>query len=92
MRPDARDGGSAMMALGVLRQAGVRDAASGFRQRRELSGGTTPTRERSALRENGDLRRRRGVERPEFIVPGLGDFGDRYFGTFGYSEGLWERD
>jgi len=24
-----------------------------------------------------------------FIVPGLGDFGDRYFGTFGYAEGLW---
>lgn len=24
-----------------------------------------------------------------YIVPGLGDFGDRYYGTFGYEEGLW---
>eukprot|EP00913_Durusdinium_trenchii_P000562 g518.t1 len=24
-----------------------------------------------------------------FIVPGVGDFGDRYYGTSGYAEGLW---
>lgn len=28
----------------------------------------------------------------KFIVPGLGDFGDRYYGTFGYAEGLWGTD
>lgn len=27
-----------------------------------------------------------------FIVPGLGDFGDRYYGTSGYQEGLWGTD
>ena len=25
----------------------------------------------------------------KFIVPGVGDFGDRYYGTTGYAEGLW---
>ena len=30
-----------------------------------------------------------GLNDQKFIVPGLGDFGDRYFGTFGYAEGLW---
>lgn len=28
----------------------------------------------------------------KFIVPGLGDFGDRYYGTMGYAEGLWGTD
>ena len=28
----------------------------------------------------------------KFIVPGLGDYGDRYYGTFGYKEGLWGTD
>ena len=33
-----------------------------------------------------------GLNDRKFIVPGLGDFGDRYFGTFGYDEGLWGCD
>ena len=28
----------------------------------------------------------------EFIVPGLGDYGDRYYGTSGYAEGHWGTD
>ena len=30
-----------------------------------------------------------GLNEKKFIVPGLGDFGDRYFGTAGYAEGFW---
>ena len=28
----------------------------------------------------------------KFIVPGLGDYGDRYYGTAGYAEGYWGTD
>lgn len=30
-----------------------------------------------------------GLDDKKFIVPGLGDFGDRYYGTAGYAEGFW---
>jgi len=30
-----------------------------------------------------------GLNDKKFIVPGLGDFGDRYYGTAGYEEGFW---
>ena len=33
-----------------------------------------------------------GLDEAHFIVPGLGDFGDRYYGTDGYIEGYWGRD
>lgn len=33
-----------------------------------------------------------GLDDKKFIVPGLGDFGDRYYGTSGYIEGLWGTD
>ena len=30
-----------------------------------------------------------GLDARKYIVPGLGDFGDRYYGTAGYDEGFW---
>ncbi|KAH8085103.1 hypothetical protein JL720_7825 [Aureococcus anophagefferens] len=30
-----------------------------------------------------------GLDARRYIVPGLGDFGDRYYGTAGYDEGFW---
>ena len=31
----------------------------------------------------------KGLDDHKFIVPGLGDFGDRYYGTDGYIQGHW---
>jgi len=33
-----------------------------------------------------------GLNEQHFVVPGLGDYGDRYYGTDGYEEGLWGKD
>ena len=33
-----------------------------------------------------------GLNEQKFIVPGLGDYGDRYYGTSGYEEGFWGTD
>ena len=85
-------GGSAMMALGVLRQAGVRDERVVF-----ANVVSCPEGLRRLAQEAPDVRIvtcavDAGLNDQKFIVPGLGDFGDRYFGTFGYDEGLWGCD
>ena len=33
-----------------------------------------------------------GLDANKFVIPGLGDFGDRYYGTDGYIEGIWGTD
>ena len=90
--PMLATGGSAMMALGVLRQAGVRDERVVF-----ANVVSCPEGLRRLASEAPDVRIvtcavDAGLNDQKFIVPGLGDFGDRYFGTFGYDEGLWGCD
>ena len=87
--PMLATGGSAMMALGVLRQAGVRDERVVF-----ANVVSCPEGLRRLASEAPDVKIvtcavDAGLNDQKFIVPGLGDFGDRYFGTFGYDEGLW---
>ena len=87
--PMLATGGSAMMALGVLRQAGVRDERVVF-----ANVVSCPEGLRRLASEAPDVKIvtcavDAGLNDQKFIVPGLGDFGDRYFGTFGYAEGLW---
>ena len=81
-----------MMALGVLRQAGVRDERVVF-----ANVVSCPEGLRRLAQEAPDVKIvtcavDAGLNDQKFIVPGLGDFGDRYFGTFGYDEGLWGCD
>ena len=90
--PMLATGGSAMMALGVLRQAGVRDDRVVF-----ANVVSCPEGLRRLAQEAPDVKIvtcavDAGLNDRKFIVPGLGDFGDRYFGTFGYDEGLWGCD
>ena len=90
--PMLATGGSAMMALGVLRRAGVRDDRVVF-----ANVVSCPEGLRRFASEAPDVKIvtcavDAGLNDQKFIVPGLGDFGDRYFGTFGYAEGLWGCD
>ena len=85
-------GGSAMMALGVLRAAGVKDERVVF-----ANVVSCPEGLRRLATEAPGVRIvtcavDAGLNEQSFIVPGLGDFGDRYFGSYGHEEGLWGCD
>uniref|UniRef100_A0A7S1MCD4 uracil phosphoribosyltransferase n=1 Tax=Alexandrium catenella TaxID=2925 RepID=A0A7S1MCD4_ALECA len=90
--PMLATGGSALTAINVLKQAGVREedilfvnvvaAPQGLQTLAEQAPGV---RILSASVDDG-------LDERKYIVPGLGDFGDRYYGTAGYMEGLWGTD
>mmetsp|Transcript_46121 Transcript_46121/g.137869 ORF Transcript_46121/g.137869 Transcript_46121/m.137869 type:complete len:232 (-) Transcript_46121:142-837(-) len=90
--PMLATGGSALMAIKVLKDAGVREqdilflnvlaSPQGLRALAEQAPGVRVVT--AALDE--------GLNEKAFIVPGLGDFGDRYYGTAGYREGHWGTD
>jgi uracil phosphoribosyltransferase len=90
--PMLATGGSALMAIKVLTDAGVREqdilfinvvsCPEGLRALAEKAPGVRVLT--AAVDE--------GLNEQKFIVPGLGDYGDRYYGTFGYAEGLWGTD
>ncbi len=77
--PMLATGGSAVAALDLIRRAGGRDvrmicivaAPEGDRARRAASSG----------RAHLHAGHRPGLNAHKFIVPGLGDFGDRLYGT-----------
>eukprot|EP00416_Gambierdiscus_australes_P045778 CAMPEP_0171102836 /NCGR_PEP_ID=MMETSP0766_2-20121228/58580_1 /TAXON_ID=439317 /ORGANISM="Gambierdiscus australes, Strain CAWD 149" /LENGTH=227 /DNA_ID=CAMNT_0011563197 /DNA_START=52 /DNA_END=735 /DNA_ORIENTATION=- len=82
-------GGSSLMAIGVLKEAGVKEENIFFINVVSCPEGL------KALEQNAP-----GVRiltaalddclnEAKYIVPGLGDFGDRYYGTAGYKAGLW---
>ena len=90
--PMLATGGSAAMAINVLKEAGVAEdkilflnvlcAPEGLlRLAKECPG----VKIVSAVMDDG-------LDANKFIVPGLGDFGDRYYGTAGYIEGIWGKD
>lgn len=90
--PMLATGGSAMMAIQVLKDAGVKEenilfinvlsCPEGLKKLAEDAPGVT------VLTAAVDS----GLNEAKLIVPGLGDFGDRYYGTSGYAEGLWGTD
>mmetsp|Transcript_25343 Transcript_25343/g.72299 ORF Transcript_25343/g.72299 Transcript_25343/m.72299 type:complete len:233 (-) Transcript_25343:210-908(-) len=90
--PMLASGGSALMAIDCLKEAGVVEdnilflnvvsCPEGLRALAEKAPGVRILT--AALDEK--------LDEHKFIVPGLGDFGDRYYGTAGYDEGLWGSD
>jgi uracil phosphoribosyltransferase len=90
--PMLATGGSAMMAIDVLKEAGVKEESILFINVVSCPEGL----KRLAEGAPGVKILTAGVDtclnEAKFIVPGLGDFGDRYYGTAGYAEGLWGTD
>ena len=90
--PMLATGGSAAMAINVLKEAGVAEdkilflnvlcAPEGLQRLAKECPGVKIV---SAVMDDG-------LDANKFIVPGLGDFGDRYYGTAGYIEGIWGKD
>jgi len=90
--PMLATGGSALKAIEVLKDAGVKEenilfvnvlsCPEGLKKLADSAPGVT------ILTAAIDPQ----LNEAKFIVPGLGDFGDRYYGTFGYSNGLWGTD
>lgn len=87
--PMCATGGSAVAAIEVLKKAGVDEKRVLFANivscpeglRRVLAAAPDINILTTAIDA--------GLNDRKFIVPGLGDFGDRYYGTSGYLEGLW---
>merc|ERR1719336_1149869 len=87
--PMLATGGSALMAVQVLKDAGVAEEAILFLNVLSCPEGLKAMAEKAPgvriLTAVVDER----LNEQKFIVPGLGDYGDRYYGTTGYKEGLW---
>lgn len=87
--PMLATGGSATTAIKELLKAGAREEQILF-----LNTVSCPEGLRVLAKECPGVRILttaidEGLNEQKFIVPGLGDFGDRYYGTFGYKENLW---
>ena len=92
LSPQLATGGSAITAIDVLKEAGVAEenilfinvvsCPEGLKNLAEKTPGVRILT--GAVDE--------GLNETKFIVPGLGDYGDRYYGTSGYKEGLWGTD
>jgi len=87
--PMLATGGSAMTAIEVLRAAGVKDHNILFLNVISCPEGLMYLAENAPGVTIVTAGIDRQLNEAKFIVPGLGDFGDRYYGTCGYSDGLW---
>merc|ERR1719382_434418 len=90
--PMLATGGSALMAIDVLKEAGVKEEQILF-----LNVVSCPEGLKALAAKAPGVRiltsaLDASLNEMKFIVPGLGDFGDRYYGTSGYKEGLWGCD
>lgn len=90
--PMLATGGSALTAIQVLKEAGVSEERILF-----LNVVSCPEGLRALAEKAPNVRILTAglddcLNETKFIVPGLGDYGDRYYGTFGYEEGLWGVD
>ena len=82
-------GGSALTAIEVLKKAGVKEENILF-----INVVSCPEGLKALAQEAPGVRivtcaLDSHLNEMKFIVPGVGDFGDRYYGTSGYAEGLW---
>lgn len=87
--PMLATGGSASAAIDVLKNAGVREENILFANIVCCPDGLRRIAERAPKVRIITTTVDEGLDERKFIIPGLGDFGDRYFGTSGYSDGLW---
>jgi len=90
--PMLATGGSAITAINVLKDAGVKEERILF-----LNVVSCPEGLRALAEKTPGVRIVTAalddcLNAQKYIVPGVGDFGDRYYGTFGYKEGLWGID
>jgi len=90
--PMLATGGSAVMAVEVLKKAGVKEDSILFinvvscpEGLKRLAKDVPGVKILTAACDSH-------LNEQKFIVPGLGDFGDRYYGTSGYIEGFWGTD
>jgi len=90
--PVLASGSSVLMAIDVLKQAGVREEDILFVNVAAAPQGLRALAERAPGVRVLCASLAKDVTEQGTLVPGLGDFGDRYFGTKGYKEGLWGTD
>jgi len=87
--PMLATGGSSIMAIDILKKAGVPENRILFLNviccPEGLARLAQETPEVRILTAGVDA----GLNEEKFICPGLGDYGDRYYGTAGYEEGFW---
>mmetsp|Transcript_82162 Transcript_82162/g.129397 ORF Transcript_82162/g.129397 Transcript_82162/m.129397 type:complete len:230 (+) Transcript_82162:48-737(+) len=87
--PMLATGGSALMAITELIKAGVKEENIFFWNVLSCPEGLKKLAEKAPGVKILTTACDPGLNEKKFIVPGLGDFGDRYYGTAGYDEGLW---
>lgn len=87
--PMLATGGSALMAIQVLKDAGVKEENIVFLNVVSCPEGLKALAEKAPGVRTLTAALDDGLDANKFIVPGLGDFGDRYYGTSGYKEGFW---
>lgn len=90
--PMLATGGSAVMAIDVLKEAGVKEESILFLNVISCPEGLKKLAEKTPGVRILTAQLDECLNERKFIVPGLGDYGDRYYGTFGYQEGLWGTD
>lgn len=90
--PMLATGGSALMAIDVLKQAGVKEEGILFLNVISCPEGLKALAEKAPGVRIVTTALDSHLNEQRFIVPGVGDFGDRYYGTSGYLEGLWGTD
>jgi len=87
--PMLATGGSALTAIEVLKKAGVKEENILF-----INVVSCPEGLKAMAKKAPGVRiltcaLDSHLNEVKFIVPGLGDFGDRYYGTTGYAQGFW---
>jgi uracil phosphoribosyltransferase len=90
--PMLATGGSALMAISVLKEAGVKEENILFLNVISCPEGLKALAEKAPGVRTITTGLDTHLNEQKYIVPGVGDFGDRYYGTFGYIEGLWGTD
>ena len=87
--PMLATGGSALTAIKVLKDAGVPEERITFANVVSCPEGLANLKKHAPKVVVVTSAVDEGLDARKYIVPGLGDFGDRYYGTFGYEEQLW---
>ena len=90
--PMLATGGSAITAIEVLKKAGVAEESILFINVVSCPEGLRALAEKAPGVRIVTAAVDEGLNEVKFIVPGLGDYGDRYYGTSGYEEGYWGTD
>jgi uracil phosphoribosyltransferase len=90
--PMLATGGSALMAIDVLKKAGVREESILFVNLLSCPEGLKALAQKAPKVRILTAACDPGLNSHKFIVPGLGDMGDRYYASAGYEEGLWGTD